>query len=194
MLNPSHNKYWLDLGCGKCKFFNQIKTYNPKKYTGIDIDIKNTIKTYKKYNEENIFELYNCDLGLNWDNSNYKIYNIDYNIKYDYIICNFSLMHFSTDLFWSQLDKITKKGTIFIFNLTSENVNWNLNNSYLRSTNIESELYFEWMHSDLIKEKLISSSEIIKITNKYGWKIVNKIKYDNNLLIRCYDWYTIVKD
>lgn len=194
MLNPSHNKFWLDLGCGKCKFFNHIKTYNPKKYTGIDIDIKNTIKTYKKYNEENIFELYNCDLGSNWDNSNYKIYNIDYNIKYDYIICNFSLMHFSTDLFWSQLDKITKKGSIFIFNLTSENVNWNLNNSYLRSTNTESELYFEWMHSNLIKEKLVSSSEIIKITNKYGWKIVNKIKYDNNLLIRCYDWYTIVKD
>jgi hypothetical protein len=193
LLNPANNKYWLDLGCGKCKFFNQIKLYNPKKYTGIDIDIKNTIKTYKKYNEEHIFELYNCDLGSNWDNSNYKIYNIDYNIKYDYIICNFSLMHFSTDIFWCQLDKITQKGSTFVFNLTSENVNWNLNNSYLRSNNNESELYFEWIHSNQIKEKLITSSEIIKIINKYGWEIVNKIKYDNNLLIRCYDWYTIVK-
>jgi hypothetical protein len=102
-------------------------------------------------------------------------------------------MHFSTDIFWYQLDKITKKGSTFVFNLTSENVNWNLNNSYLRSTNTESELYFEWMHSNPIKEKLIPSCEIIQITNKYGWEIVNKIKYDNNLLIRCYDWYTIVK-
>lgn len=192
-LNPNYNKYWLDLGCGKCKFFNQVKIYNPKKYTGIDIDVKNIIKAYKKYNEENIFELYNCNLGSNWSNSNYKISNIDYNIKYDYIICNFSLMHFSTDLFWTQLDKITKKGSTFIFNLTSENVNWNLNNSYLRSTNTESELYFEWMHNNSIKEKLISFSEIIKITNNYGWEIVNKIKYHNNLLIRCYDWYTIIK-
>ena len=193
LLKPNHNKNWLDLGCGKCKFFNDIKIYNPKKYTAIDIDIKNTINIYKKYNEENIFEIYNCDLSSDWENSNYKIFDIDYNIKYDYIICNFSLMHFSTDLFWKQLDKIIKKDTIFIFNLTCKNINWNLNNSYLKSNNDECELYFEWLHNNPIKEKIISDLEIIKITEKYNWTIINKIKYNNNLLIKCYDWYTIIK-
>jgi hypothetical protein len=193
LINPEQNKYWLDLGCGKCKFFNEFKIYNPKKYTGIDIDIKNTIKNYRRYNEDNIFEIYNCNLSINWLNSDYNISNLNYNIKYDYIISNFSLMHFSTDLFWSQLDKITKKGSIFIFNLTIKNSNWILNNSFLKSNENETELYFEWLHNQPIKEKLISELEIIEILQKYNWNIVNKVNYSNNFLIKCYNWYTIIK-
>jgi 2-polyprenyl-3-methyl-5-hydroxy-6-metoxy-1,4-benzoquinol methylase len=119
MIKAIEPTFILDCGCGDFNWMKNIIIGSGIKYTGIDIDIKNTIKIYKKYNQENIFEIYNCDLSSNWDNSNYKIYNLDYNVKYDYIICNFSLMHFSTDIFWCQLDKITKKGSTFVFNLTS---------------------------------------------------------------------------
>ena len=187
------NKYWLDLGCGSCKFFNDLKIYNPKKYLGIDIDIKNTIKAHNKYNEYNIFQIYNCDLGKEWKDSEYKIMTLDNNIKYDYVFCNFSLMHFSTDLFWSQLDKVTNSGSIFIFNVTLQNINWFYDNSYLKSNNDEAELYFEWNHNKPIKEKIVSELEIINILDKYNWTIINKEQYNNNLLIKCYEWYTIIK-
>lgn len=192
-INPKQNKCWLDLGCGSCKFFNDLKIYNPKKYLGIDIDIKNTIKAHNKYNEYNIFQIYNCDLSVNWEETNYKIIRLDNTIKYDYIFCNFSLMHFSTDLFWHQLDKVTSSGSIFLFNLTLDNTNWIYNDSYLKSNNIETELYFEWIHDKPIRERLVSNLEITNIIEKYNWSLINKEKYNNNLLIKCYEWYTIIK-
>lgn len=194
LINPEQNKNWLDLGCGKCKFFNDLKIYNPKKYFGIDIDIKNTINTHNKFNEYKIFEIYNCDLSIDWQDTEYKITKLDHSIKYDYIFCNFSLMHFSTDLFWSQLDKITIPGSIFMFNLTINNSLWIYNNSYLKSDENETEIYFEWIHNNPIKEKLISSSEIINIIEKYNWKLSNKMHYSNNNLIKCYEWYIIIKN
>jgi hypothetical protein len=194
LINPEQNKNWLDLGCGKCKFFNDLKIYNPKKYFGIDIDVKNTIITHNKFNEYKIFEIYNCDLSTNWTDSEYKITKLDYDIKYDYIFCNFSLMHFSTDLFWSQLDKITIPGSIFMFNLTIKNSLWLYNNSYLKSDENTTEIYFEWIHNNPIKEKLISSSEIINIIEKYNWKLSDIIHYSDNNLIKCYEWYIITKN
>lgn len=194
LINPEQNKNWLDLGCGKCKFFNDLKVYNPKKYFGIDIDIKNTINTHNKFNEYKIFEIYNCDLSIDWTDTEYKITKLDYNIKYDYIFCNFSLMHFSTDIFWSQLNKITTSGSIFMFNLTMKNSVWLYNNSYLKSNENETEIYFEWIHNNPIKEKLISSIEIINIIKKYNWKLLNQMHYSDNDLIKCYEWYIIIKN
>ena len=44
-----------------------------------------------------------CDLSNKWDNIN--LWNsFDWTIKYDYIVANFSIMHFWSDLFWEQLN------------------------------------------------------------------------------------------
>jgi SAM-dependent methyltransferase len=192
-LNPDINKLWLDLGCGKCKYYDDIKIYNPKKYFGIDFDIKNIIKTYKKYNEDQILELYNCDLSKDWLDTEYKINNLTFTSKYDYVICNFSLMHFCNDLFWTQLNNLVKKGTIFIFNLTSENVYWNFNDNYLKSNSNYTEVYLEWLHNSPVREPLISKELIKEYINKYEWEIQSIKKININYLISCYDWYTIIK-
>lgn len=193
-INPTNNKYWLDLGCGNCKFYTDIKNYNPKKYVGIDNDIKLIIKSYVKFNEDQQIQLHCSNLGECWlHSSNYKIYNFNFEIKYDYIICNFSLMHFCTDLFWEQLNNVSKSGTIFMFNLTLPNILWSLNNSYLKSNDTDCEIYLEWIHDKPIKEKIILKETINNYINKYQWEIINTTKSTNNYLISCYIWYTIVK-
>ncbi len=192
-LNPSFNKNWLDLGCGNCKFYNYIKIHNPKKYVGIDIDIKNIIKAYKKYNTENDFEVHNCDLNNNWLKYNLKLYEFSFDIKYDYIICNFSIMHFCNDLFWEQLNKISTTNTQFIFNVTLPNISWDMNNSYIKSNNTCTKIYLEWIHDKPIQERIITKDEILNIINKYGWSINKTEKNTTNNLISCYEWYFLIK-
>ncbi len=192
-IKPLPNKYWLDLGCGKCKFYNTIKNYNPKRYVGIDYDIKSLIKAYKTYHTEDDFEIHNCDLNNEWTNYGLKLFEFDYNIKFDYIICNFSLMHFSSDKFWEQLNKISKPGTQFIFNVTKSNVNWEMNKSYLKSNNTQTEIFLEWIHKTPVKENILSSEYIINLTEKYKWKIIKTDKNTSNNLISCYDWYFLEK-
>lgn len=192
-IKPLPNKYWLDLGCGSCKLYELIKGYYPKKYTGIDIDIKSLIKAYKKHNDENAFEIHNCDLNLDWSKYNLKIYDYDFNIKYDYVVCNFSLMHFSSELFWEQLDKVTKSGTIFMFNITIPNSDFELNNSYLKSNNTQTKIFMEWIHNNPITENIITKEDINNITNKYNWNIIQIEKNNSNKLISCYNWYILQK-
>ena len=192
-INPEINKNWLDLGCGKCKLYNIIKNiYIPKKYTGIDSDIKILSKKYYIIDDlNNIVSLYPCNLNEKWDKIN--LWNtFDWTIKYNYIIANFSIMYFWSDLFWEQLNRVSDLNTILIFNVVKENVNWSYNNSYLTSDNENTKIYFKWTHTKEHYEKLISDKLINDTLIKYNWKIKNKFSPDN-CLGSCYNWFIIIK-
>ena len=186
-IHPETNKNWLDLGCGKCKLYDIIKNiYNPKIYTGIDNDIK---ILSKKYND--IINLYPCNLSEKWDKVN--LWNsFDWTLKYDYVIANFSIMHFWTDSFWDQLERVIKPKSILLFNVVKENSNWSYNKSYLISNTIETKIYFEWTHKKEHIEKIITEELICQTLKKYNWTIKNKMNH-NKLLSSCYDWYMVSK-
>jgi hypothetical protein len=192
-IKPEINKNWLDLGCGKCKLYNIIKNiYIPKKYTGIDSDIKMLSKKYYIIDDlNNIVSLYPCNLNEKWDKIN--LWNtFDWTIKYNYIIANFSIMYFWTDLFWEQLNRVSDLNTILIFNVVKENVNWSYNNSYLISDNENTKIYFKWTHTKEHCEKLITDKLINDTLIKNNWKIKNKFSPDN-CLGSCYNWFIIIK-
>jgi len=199
-MKPEINKNWLDLGCGKCKLYNTIKTnYMPKKYLGIDNDINILSKKYNLVdNNEEIIDLYPCDLSDKWDKNN--IWNsFNWSIKYDYIIANFSIMHFWSNLFWEQLDKVTHSGSIFLFNITKVNMTWKYNNSYLVSDENITKIYFEWTHEKEHIEPIINDNLIDITFKKYNWVIHDKLNYSNNLspnynnLSQCYNWIIAIK-
>jgi hypothetical protein len=192
-IKPNNNKTWLDLGCGNCKLFKNIKSkYYPKKYLGIDnyIDILSELYYLVDENNNN-FNIYPSNLDKIWDKNN--IWNsFDWEIKYDYIVANFSLMHFCNNIFWSQLNNITIKGSIFIFNIVKPNSFWNNNKSYLKSNDNETEIYFEWVHQSPLKEKLITDDLINEYINEFNWKIIKTYQcYEP--LSNCYKWFILEK-
>jgi hypothetical protein len=119
--------------------------------------------------------------------------NFNWSINYDYIVANFSIMHFWSDLFWEQLNKVTKSGSIFIFNVVKENVHWNYKDSYIVSDNNETTIFFNWVHTKEHIEPIISHEVINNMTSKYGWNIINKINF-NTPLSNCYEWYIVNKE
>ena len=96
-LSPELNKSWLDLGCGKGKLIPIIKKYNPTKYLGMDADIKQLVKAlhYTDVNQD-VYTFNPCNLDKVWNDTPIKWNSQTTKIKYDYIIANFSLMHFCT--------------------------------------------------------------------------------------------------
>ena len=68
-IKSNNNKNWLDLGCGNCKLFKNIKSkYYPKKYLGIDNDIDILSELYYLVDENNDnFNIYPSNLDKIWD-------------------------------------------------------------------------------------------------------------------------------
>ena len=102
-------------------------------------------------------------------------------------------MHFCTDIFFEQLNNVSKCGTIFIFNITLPHINWYMNKSYIKSNDTECIIFFEWIHNIPVKEKIISVNEINQFIKKYEWIIIDIKKMNDNNLISCYDWYILQK-
>lgn len=197
-LKPSINQNWLDLGCGKGKLIKAIKKYNPKLYLGLDIDIDCLIKCLKYHDEYPETYIFNkCELGENWDKTSGQWFSY-YNIKYDYIIANFSLMHFFTDLFWDQLNQIVSIGTKFIFNLVTKPINineWSEFNSFLRISDELVTYKFEWVHNEIKTEPFISEDKLMVQLKKSGWVVINKFSINSkqNSLSNFYTWWIIEK-
>ena len=195
-LEPSMNQKWLDLGCGNGKLIPLIKKYNPKLYLGLDIDVTPLTKCLKYHDENQDVYLFNkCNLAKQWDDTNGQWFS-DYK-KYDYVIANYSIMHFFTDLFWEQLDHMVSIGTRFIFNIVSQSLKsleWSENNSFLKIINDQVIYKFEWIHDDIKTEPFISEEKIFSQLEKSKWKLISKVTINSSHdLSNFYTWWMIEK-
>jgi hypothetical protein len=191
-LKPDYNKNWLDLGCGQCKFYEEIKNkYLPNKYIGLDNDLNVLSKTLKYVNEkENIFYPCPVDLDKDWLDFKIKWYNFDH-IKFDYIFANYSLSHFFSKDFFHQLNKYSKKNTKFLFNLVKPNSEWLYKGNYLQSDDKEVIINFNWISYS--NSEKIYIDLIPEYCKEFGWEILDKFTKDENNLVKCYYWYLLVK-
>jgi SAM-dependent methyltransferase len=201
-LSPELNKSWLDLGCGYGKLIPIIKKYNPKKYLGLDVEIIQLVKAqqYTDVNQD-VYTFNPCNLDKVWNDTPNKWNSQTTKIKYDYIIANFSLMHFCTDAFWLQLNEIVHTDTIFIFNLVAlhddiDNIDneWMLQNSYLKIKDNKTIYKFEWIHNEEKTEPYISEEEINEYIKKYNWKVLNNHRFNSkHSLVNFYKWWILTK-
>lgn len=197
-LEPSVNKNWLDLGCGKGKMIPLIKQFNPKKYLGLDADVKQLCRALKFHDEnQNVYQFSPCNLAGKWSNGNYQwISSINLNIKYDYVVANFSIMHFFTDDFWSQLNEIVHDETKFLFNVVNVRTEskWSESESFLEVIDGITRYKFEWTHDEVKTEPYIDQIQIQESLRKYGWKVLSSQDINSKYpLINMYKWLIIQK-
>lgn len=198
LMKPEFNKSWLDLGCGRGKLIPLIKKFNPKKYLGLDVDVKQLIKGIQYHDEnQDVYVFTPCNLSGNWENTSIKWNHINKNIKYDYIIANFAIMHFSTDEFWSQLNEIVHENTKFIFNVVcppTDTNSWAESESYLRVEGNQTIYKFEWTHDEEKTEPFITDENLTEIVKRNGWTIQEKRNMvSKHKLINFYKWWIISK-
>ncbi len=197
-MQPEINKSWLDLGCGRGKLIPIIKKYNPKSYLGLDADVKQLIKGIQYHDEnQDVYVFAPCNLAENWSDTPIKWHQINTNIKYDYVVANFSLMHFCTDEFWTQLNAITHENTKFIFNVVCPppgTNTWSESESYLKVEGNQTIYKFEWTHDEEKTERFIDDAELTEIVIKHGWKVQDKVNIaSKHKLINFYKWWIITK-
>jgi hypothetical protein len=110
----------------------------------LDADINQLVKAlqYTDINQD-IYTFNPCNLDKVWNDTPNK-WNSQTKIKYDYIIANFSLMHFCTDVFWLQLNEIV--------HYDDTNNEWILHDSYLQIKDNKTVYKFEWIHNEYIKK------------------------------------------
>ena len=198
---PLENSNWLDLGCGKGKLFNFIKKLNPKSYLGIDCDLNVILSCIHRFSNDINFKMLfnvnfvNTDLNNDWNEGNNNWYKINYDIKMDYIVSIFSLMYFCTDIFWENINKISRKGTKMLFNLVNEKSEKRIefNGSYLYRFNDKIKYLFTHIHNKEKEEDYISENKLNRFLNKYEWTIKEKFT-PNSYFESYYSWYIIEKN
>jgi hypothetical protein len=190
------NETVLDLGCGKSKVLKLNIDY--KTYTGYDFDVYVLLKNMKNKVSNKDIRFNYVDLSNDWNNTKDKFYDVKYK-KYMNIYAINSLMHFNTELFWEQIDKVSVKGTRFLFNILQSNkeINWADDNSYIRvnNDNVELfvELFFENVHSKPLIEKYVTINDIEKYLKQYKFKIIYKYSSTNSNITDYYEWYICEK-
>ncbi len=164
----------LDLGCG----YNRIIPYiNYDYYVGIDINQSLKIDL----NKPNVMNLnYNLNNGIK----------ISFFKKFNLVTCINSIMHFSTDLFWSDLNKIVDNNCIMLVNvLEMDNIRYERNDYFIERDN-NYVIYKFPIHNKIKQENYINIEEKF---NKYGWKIIDIFKPNNDNLTKLYKWYIVMK-
>lgn len=196
LLNPINNKNWLDLGCGSGKLIPFIKKYNPMNYLGLDIDIKQLVQGLKYHDmNQDVYKFSPCDLNNNFVTNQQVNRWHTINNKYDYIVANFSLMHFFTDSFWEQLNHLVHDDSKCLISIvdTMNDVDWSESKSFLKVKGNQTEYMFEWVHDNIMSEPYINNKMLEETLCKYGWKILSRNKYDMNNLSGLYEWYVLGK-
>jgi SAM-dependent methyltransferase len=208
-LSPELNKTWLDLGCGKSKLTNLIKKYSPKKYVGLDIDSNTLLRCINQIDEYDWIKLSQCDLRENWF-ENSKWYNIK-NMKFDYIVLNFSIMHLcDSNQFWKCLKEVIKSDTKILFNVVSDKIKtqeFKLKDAYMRYHEGNIHYCFPWSQKTEIIERFIERKEIEErvrnngllidvITNPPDISPMSETDTSSKSYSKClssyYDWFKLV--
>ena len=200
-LSPELNKSWLDLGCGKGKLINETKKYSPKIYVGLDIDSHMLLENIQTMDENEHINLSPCDLRQNWF-ENSKWFNIK-NMKFEYIVLNFSIMHlFDSEQFWKCLKEVTKSDTKILFNVVADKVKtqeFKLKDAYMRYQDGNIYYSFPWAHKTEITEHFIERKQIEEKVRNNGLLIdtitnPSDIKNECDNLSSYYDWYILVSN
>ena len=187
-MNPSYNSRWLDLGCGSGKLINIIKKYSPKYYLGLDIDIKQLVRALKYH--DSVYHFNPTDLSTKRESD--TIWYTMPLYTFDYVVANFSIMHFMTNDFWQELNKYVKSGTKLLFNLVNGNASWQYNNSYLKTDMEQTRYKFEWVHKTEKTEPFIKEEEVMSYLERYNWVVLNKNVVDKpNDLAGQYNWWLV---
>ncbi len=189
--NIKFNGNVMDCGCGNGKNFKYMEGNSCEtqfKYLGLDIDI-NMLGSAIVNNSKASFTYYDFNIPY----SDNKLW-INFNkIKFDYVLCINSLMHFNTDTFWELLNTVIKPGTIMIFNLLDMgSIKYNICDRYYIERKGENIEYMFPIHNNIKTEKYIDNIE--ETLSRYDWKIISTEKYINNNLTDNYRWYIVVKN
>jgi len=188
-MNPDNGKSWLDLGCGKGKLINYIRKYNPKKYVGLDIDTNILLNNIYKMDDFDWIKFTPCNLREDWVNEWYSIQNM----KFDYIVMNFSIMHlFDSEKFWTQLKSVCKPTTKIMFNVVSNNLidkPYKLVDAYMKYENEKVIYCFPWSQLQEISENFITKDKIEEKVRNYNFLIDQIFTSQVDSLISKYDWY-----
>lgn len=188
MKNMNYSTTNLDLGCGRSKMLKFIQKYS--KYTGYDYDV-NVLNKCVKTDRTN----YNyVDLSINWNETKNKWYTVNYS-HYNNIFAINSIMHFNTDTFWEQLNKVSTKGTKFMFNVLKPNfTEYKFDNSYIKVVNDKVYYYFENVHNKEHCENYVTINHIKSYLNKYNFTLEKYKVFTNNNLTDIYEWYIFIKN
>jgi ubiquinone/menaquinone biosynthesis C-methylase UbiE len=190
-MNPDNGKTWLDLGCGKGKLINYIRKYNPKKYVGLDVDENILLNNIHMMDEHDWIKFNPCNLRDDWF-ENIKWYSIQ-NMKFDYIIMNFSIMHlFDSEKFWIQLKSVCKPTTKIFFNVVSKNIiekPYKYIDAYMKYDDKKIIYCFPWSQTNEISENFITKEEIEDKVRTYSFLIEDIFNSNTDSLISKYDWY-----
>ena len=190
----------LDLGCGKGKIIEYVGN-NFKNYYGIDLDVNMLAYAVNNYNMNNNIVFNNIDISKDWDQNdttwiNNNIKNTFFCQKYDTIFAINSLQYFNTDIFWRQLNNITEKNSMMLFNLVEMNNMEKYETETVMIKRIDNLINFQFkpVHTTMMSEPYIDNIEII--LRKYGWSIVEKynIIEPEVLLPKYYIWYRLIKN
>ena len=210
-LIPNKNKDWLDLGCGSGRLLKFIKKYDISSYTGIDIDLNQLVmglnnldssiknENTQYVNIDNKRFIYG-DLKKEWNNENYLWDSVDndniiFERKFDYVICNFSIPHFIGDTYWENINKITTKESLLLFNCVNNKIKtteWRDKDSYLKYGDNKVQFKFP-IHTNELEEEYISEDMINNYCTKYGWEIDVLMTPPGDNLDSFYNWYILKK-
>jgi hypothetical protein len=172
----------------KYALINVIKKYSPKYYLGLDIDIKQLVRALKYH--DNVYHFNPTNLSTKWG-CDTKWYTMQ-NETFDYIVANFSIMHFMTNDFWDELNNYVKSGTKLLFNLVNMNASWQYNNSYLKTDMEQTRYKFEWVHKTEKTEPFIKEETVMSYLERYNWVVLNKnVVGKPNELASQYSWWLI---
>ena len=190
---------WLDLGCGSGRLVKFLKEYLISSYVGMDYDMKQLIRgthmTDNNYFLSQNCRFIHCNLKDDWNTSPTSIDFLSSDEKFDYIISNHSIAHFYDYKFWEKLDKVSNKGSIFIFNVVNSNIEtrWISGKDYMLKDDNVIKYKFTSVHNEEMTEPFINESSIHTNLNEYGWKVVSKDIPLNNDLDSKYTWYVVKK-
>jgi SAM-dependent methyltransferase len=189
----------LDCGCGSGRTIKYLNKVN--KYIGVDIDMNMLGHGINKYsnNMQSINFMY-CDLNKDWP----KILKNSL-IKFDFIICLSSIMHFMTDNFWNNLNNVVDKSSKMLINIVEieDQFRYEFDEYFIERK--KNKIYYKFpIHESIMEEEYVDINNLKHTINKYGWNIIETFKkdksdesdsnYSNNNLTQYYRWYLINKN
>ena len=185
---------WLDLGSGHGKLIHLLKNFNPCYYLGLDNDLVALSKARNIIKNKNWVNFLPANLNSDWNNHS-MLWEKFPDIKFEYIVANFSLPHYYGDNFWNQLNKYSKPGSVFWCNFVNKKgeKGYQLEKCYLKSNKNITKMFFPWCHLTEVSERFINIDKFKKDCSKFNWKIQTTFTPDGNELDSFYDWFILVR-